>query len=238
MVKRRATTAGRDDKEMSESVALLLRWQGDQGAIQPRIGPLADPSHQPLQDRHARQQHLTFDQPGSRQVKQHARWLGAQPRTLIQPAHEAERRPWITEVAISIDAANLGGVFPRGGLLKASFVPDRAQRELRELVRYRTSLTQERTAACNRLQKVLEGANIKLASVATDILGRSGREMLSALVGRETDPTVLAELAQGKLRQKLPELRRAPLGQVGAPQRLLLGGSPAPHPLLFQRVGS
>jgi len=75
--------------------------------------------------------------------------------------------------------------------------------------------------ACNRLQKVLEGANIKLASVATDILGRSGREMLSALVGGETEPAVLAELAHGKLRQKLPALQRAMLGQCGAHQRFL-----------------
>jgi transposase len=126
----------------------------------------------------------------------------------------------------------------RHGLLKASFVPDRAQRELRELVRYRTSLTQERTAACNRLQKVLEGANIKLASVATDVLGRSGREMLSALVGGETDPTVLAELAQGKLRQKLPELRRALLGQFGAHQRFLVGEILAHIDFLDERIES
>jgi len=70
----------------------------------------------------------------------------------------------------------------RHGLLQASFVPDRSQRELRELTRYRTSLVRERTAAANRLQKTLEGANIKLAAVATDILGKSGREILAALV--------------------------------------------------------
>jgi len=124
----------------------------------------------------------------------------------------------------------------RHGLLKASFVPDRAQRELRELVRYRTSLTQERTAACNRLQKVLEGANIKLASVATDILGRSGREMLSALVGGETDPAVLAELARGKLRQKLPALQRAMLGQFGAHQRFLVAQILAHIDFLDERI--
>ena len=71
----------------------------------------------------------------------------------------------------------------RHGLLQASFVPDRPQRELRELTRYRTALVRERTAEVNRLQKTLEGANIKLAAVATDILGKSGRQMLAALVG-------------------------------------------------------
>src|SRR5437764_4151348 len=75
----------------------------------------------------------------------------------------------------------------RHGLLQASFVPDRPQRELRELTRYRTSLVRERAAAANRLQKTLEGANIKLASVATDILGASGREILAALIGGQTD---------------------------------------------------
>src|SRR5207245_9763431 len=72
----------------------------------------------------------------------------------------------------------------RYGLLKASFVPDRAQRELRELTRYRTSLTNERSAAVNRLQKTLEGANIKLASVASDVMGLSSRQMLAAVVHR------------------------------------------------------
>src|SRR5215203_2824769 len=100
----------------------------------------------------------------------------------------------------------------RHGLLKASFVPERPQRELRELTRYRTSLIRERTAEANRLQKTLEGANIKLAAVATDILGTSGREMLEALVAGASDAAVLAELARGRLREKLPELTRALAG--------------------------
>jgi transposase len=104
----------------------------------------------------------------------------------------------------------------RHGLLSGSFVPDRAQRELRELTRYRTSLVRERTAAVNRLQKVLEGANIKLASVATDIMGTSGRQMLAALVAGETDGSVLAQLARGRLREKIPQLERALAGCVGA----------------------
>ena len=113
----------------------------------------------------------------------------------------------------------------RHGLLRPSFVPERAQRaqrELRELVRYRTSLVQERTAAANRLHKVLEGANIKLAAVATDILGRSGRDMLQALVSGEADPAVLADLARGRLRAKLPQLQRALAGQFGPHQRFLI----------------
>ena len=110
----------------------------------------------------------------------------------------------------------------RHGLLKPSFVPDRAQRELRELVRYRTSVIQERAAAANRLQKVLEGANIKLASVASDILGRSGREMLQALLEGQTDTTALAELARGQLRHKRPLLERALAGSFAAHQRFLV----------------
>jgi transposase len=110
----------------------------------------------------------------------------------------------------------------RHGLLTGSFVPDRPQRELRELTRYRTSLVRERTAAANRLQKTLEGANIKLAAVATDILGKSGREILAALVAGRTDGAELAQLAQGRLREKLPQLERALVGCVGAHQRFLV----------------
>lgn len=110
----------------------------------------------------------------------------------------------------------------RHGLLKGSFVPERPQRELRELVRYRTSLLQERAAKANRLQKTLEGANIKLATVATDIVGRSGREMSAALVEGVTDATTLPELAKGKLRAKLPELGRALAGRFREHQRFLV----------------
>ena len=110
----------------------------------------------------------------------------------------------------------------RHGLLKASFVPDRAQRELRELTRYRTTLIRDRTAEVNRLQKTLEGANIKLASVASDVLGVSGRQMLDALVGGATDPVALAGLARGKLRDKIPQLERALAGRFAAHHRFLL----------------
>ena len=110
----------------------------------------------------------------------------------------------------------------RHGLLRASFVPDRPQRELRELTRYRAQLVGEHTAGVNRVQKTLEGANIKLATVATDIMGVSGRAMLRALAGGETDAAVLANLAVGRLRSKLPELERALAGRFEAHQRFLI----------------
>ena len=110
----------------------------------------------------------------------------------------------------------------RHGLLRASFIPDRPQRELRELTRYRTTLIQERANEVNRLQKVLEGANIKLASVATDILGKSGRDMLVALVSGTSEAATLAQLARGRLREKLPQLEQALTGQFGPPQRFLV----------------
>jgi transposase len=110
----------------------------------------------------------------------------------------------------------------RHGLLQPSFIPDRPQRELRELTRYRTSLIQERAAEVNRLQKVLEGANIKLAAVATDIMGISGRKILAALVGGMTEPATLAQLARGRLREKMPQLQQALAGQFQAHQRFLV----------------
>ena len=110
----------------------------------------------------------------------------------------------------------------RHGLLKASFVPDRPQRELRELVRYRTTLVRERSAEVNRLQKTLEGANIKLASVASDTLGLSGREMLNALIDGSTDIAAMADMARGKMRAKRGLLERALAGRMEAHQRFLL----------------
>lgn len=110
----------------------------------------------------------------------------------------------------------------RHGLLTGSVVPDRAQRELQELTRYRTSLVQERAAEVNRLQKTLEGANIKLGDVVANVAGVSGRQMLEALVAGEEEPAVLAQLARGRLRDKLPQLERALTGRVGAHQRFVL----------------
>ena len=95
------------------------------------------------------------------------------------------------------------------GLLRKSFVPPREIRELRDLTRYRKALIRERAAEVNRLHKVLEDAGVKLATVASDVMGVSGRRMLEALVAGTTDPEVLADLAKTRLRRKLPELRKA-----------------------------
>jgi transposase len=110
----------------------------------------------------------------------------------------------------------------RHGLLKPSFVPDRPQRELRELTRYRTTLVRERTAEVNRLQQTLEGANIKVAAVASDIMGRSAREMVEALVAGARDAAAVAQLARGRLREKRPQLEQALRGHFGAHQRFLV----------------
>jgi transposase len=99
------------------------------------------------------------------------------------------------------------------GLIRGSFVPPAPIRELRNLTRYRKALIQDRTREANRLHKVLQDAGIKLASVATDVLGVSGRAMLEALIEGTTDPNVLAELARRRLRTKLPALRQALAGR-------------------------
>jgi len=110
----------------------------------------------------------------------------------------------------------------RHGLLQASFVPDLEVRQLRDLCRMRTTLVRECVQVGNRLRKVLEDANIKLDSVASDALGVSGRDMIMALVQGRDDPAELAELARGRLRAKLPELERALEGQVTEHHRFLL----------------
>ena len=111
----------------------------------------------------------------------------------------------------------------QAGLLRGSFIPERPQRELRDLTRHRSQLVGERSRAANRIQKILEDANIKLASVATDILGASGRDMLRALVRGETDSEKMADLARRQLRSKIPELRPALEGKVTEHHRFMLG---------------
>src|SRR5262245_44056468 len=108
------------------------------------------------------------------------------------------------------------------GLLKASFVPPAPIRELRDLTRQRTQLVAEKGSAANRIQKVLEDANIKLAGVATDVLGTSGRARLEALIAGVTDPGPLADLARMRLRAKLPGLQLALRGRVTEHHRFLL----------------
>jgi transposase len=107
-------------------------------------------------------------------------------------------------------------------LVPASFVPDTRIQELRELTRARARLVQEKTAVANRIQDVLENANIKLASVASDILGRSGRAMLEAIIEGESDPTRLADLAKAQLRGKIPRLRLALEGRIREHHRFSL----------------
>jgi transposase len=97
----------------------------------------------------------------------------------------------------------------RHGLLRGSFIPSREQRELRDLTRYRRSLVEDRARVLNRLQKVLEDANIKLAAVASDLHGVSARAMLEALCAGESDSAILADLARGRLRSKIPQLQQA-----------------------------
>ncbi|MCL6559650.1 MAG: IS110 family transposase [Firmicutes bacterium] len=110
----------------------------------------------------------------------------------------------------------------RHGLLKGSYIPDREQRELRELVRYRKSLVNERAREVNRLQKVLEGANIKLSSVASDVLGVSGRSMIEAIIHGINDPKFLVGLAKGRMKSKKEQLEKALTGLIGPHQRMLL----------------
>ena len=109
------------------------------------------------------------------------------------------------------------------GLVRASFVPPKAMRELRNLTRYRAAQVQERTREAQRLDKVLQDAGLKLSSVASDVLGVSGRAMLQALVDGTRDPALLADLAKGALRKKLPQLRAALHGRFGRHHALLVG---------------
>ena len=108
------------------------------------------------------------------------------------------------------------------GLIRGSFVPPPPMRVRRDLTRTRTALMQERTRVVNRLHKVLEDAGVKLSSVMSDIVGVSGRAMLTALAAGTTDPAVLADLARGRLRQKLPALQAALRGDVRGHHRLLV----------------
>jgi transposase len=108
------------------------------------------------------------------------------------------------------------------GLLRASFIPPKPQRALREMTRYRTKLVQERTRVVNRVQKLLEGANIKLSSVVTDVMGVSARAMLAEIVAGQTDAALMADLARGRMRNKIPELEKALTGIVQPHHRFVL----------------
>jgi transposase len=108
------------------------------------------------------------------------------------------------------------------GLLTASFIPPVGQRELRELTRYRSTFIRERATLVNRVQKVLESANIKLASVASDVMGVSGRAMLEAIIAGQASPTEMADLAKGRLREKREALVKALEGRVKPHHRFVL----------------
>jgi transposase len=110
----------------------------------------------------------------------------------------------------------------QAGLLRGSFVPPKEIRELRDLTRYRTQVVRQRADECNRIQKLLENCNIKLAAVATDVLGKSGHAMLTALCAGQDDPEQLADLARGRLRAKIPDLIEALRGVMTDSQRWLL----------------
>ena len=110
----------------------------------------------------------------------------------------------------------------RHGLLKASFIPPQPVRDVRDLMRYRKTLVQQRATEVNRVQRVLETANIKLSSVASDVMGKSGRDMIEGVIAGQEDHEVLAELARGSLRGKREDLRKALEGRVKPHHRLLL----------------
>lgn len=108
------------------------------------------------------------------------------------------------------------------GLLRGSYIPPRPQRELRDLTRMRTQLTREMSSVANRIHKILEDTNIKLGVVATDILGVSGRKMIQALIAGETDTVKLADMARGRLRDKIPLLEQALVGKVTEHHQFML----------------
>src|SRR3954454_8441216 len=108
------------------------------------------------------------------------------------------------------------------GLLQTSFIPTQEQRELRDVVRQRQTLVEDRTRVVNRIQKVLEDANLKLASVVGDLQGISAQAMLRAILAGEADPAVLADLARGRLRKKRMDLERALVGRLREHHRFML----------------
>ena len=137
---------------------------------------------------------------------------------LVNPQHAKTVPGRKTDVG---DADWLAGLL-QCGLLQASFIPPQAQRDLRDLTRYRTNLVQERAMVVQWLQKVLESANIKLAAVATDVLGVSGRMMLDQIVAGHSDPATMADLAKGRLRDKRAALEQALTGLVRPHHRTLI----------------
>jgi len=125
----------------------------------------------------------------------------------------------------------------RHGLLKASFIPPKPIRDLRDLVRTHTHLVQERNRHINRIHKILETANIKLGSVVSDVVGKSARQMLEALIAGESGPLELAKLARGRMRPKIALLQQALQGHLEPHHRFLLSQTLAQLDFLQRRVG-
>lgn len=125
----------------------------------------------------------------------------------------------------------------RHGLITGSFIPERSQRELRELLCYRQSLIQERSRLINTIEKVLEGANIKLGAVVSHVAGASGRAMLEAVAWGNEEPQALAELAKGRLHQKCEALEQAMRGLIGPHQRMMLQSQLRRLSFLDEEVG-
>jgi transposase len=138
-------------------------------------------------------------------------WLVNAQHVKHVPGHKTDAKDseWLAELMLH-------------GLLKPSFIPPPPQRALRELTRYRTTLVQERVRVVNRVQKLLEGANIKLSSVASDIMGVSARAMLAEIAAGQTDAASMADLAKGRLRSKIAELEKALTGRVQSHHRFVL----------------
>lgn len=143
---------------------------------------------------------------------------GRLPVILVNAQHLKKVPGWKTDV---IDCQWIAQLL-QCGLLKASFVPPRPIRQLRDLTRRRAQLVRERASVVNRIQKILEAANIKLAGVASDILGVSGRAMLTAISRGADDPAALAELARKSLRRKIPALKESLDGLIHDHHRFLL----------------
>ena len=137
---------------------------------------------------------------------------------VVNPEHIKKLAGRKTDLA---DAERIADLL-RHGLLRGSFIPSALLRELRDLTRYRTKLGDERTSEVNRLQKVLEDANIKIASVMSNIMGMSGRAILAQLLEGQTDSALLADLAQGKLRKKQDVLKKALTGTITDHHRFML----------------
>jgi transposase len=182
---------------MTEELVALARWLAERGVVQVAMESTGV-YWQPIWN-------ILEEVGGFELVLVNARHIKAVPgrKTDVNDAH------WLADLL-------------RHGLVRASFVPDRAQRELREVTRYRTALIEERTAHVNRLQKTLETANIKLGAVASDVTGVSARAILARLVEGDEDLAAVADLAKGRLRAKLPDLERALAGRFGEHHRYLV----------------